>query len=260
MTRASSTSLAPLAVEHGEDNFVDGAKARRSLEVEELEEEDDLASVYPADDEFSPVSTRRGGSTTPRYGYGYGSSRAGSVGVSRIGSRAGSRRGSRVGLAGEYGFRTSMEEERGKRSSFEGVDFVDEEFEEDGDGEEELGVEEEDELRRLVWGRVGGWLDWAVGWMDWRQDWEEDRDEDGTVTRENIRDDERRRQDDGAEREAEAKEGKSIKTIRTREVRYTRTTDLKALEGELPPAPTEGGGVVGDARWLLGVASRLVSA
>lgn len=66
----------------------------------------------------------------------------------------------------------------------EGPDFV-EGFADDDDDDEAVaedggeGVVDESEMRRVVMGRVGGWVDWAVGWMDFRGREEEDGEEEG---------------------------------------------------------------------------------
>ena len=113
---------------------------------------------------LSQTGTRRGslapsaGSGILKYSYGQGrQSRAGS----RFASRAGSKKGSRVNLLTPLGLRTPGEGEPSEELGQDyfsrmGVDFADDEgFEEEGDDDEDLDAEES-ELRRLVWGRVGG--------------------------------------------------------------------------------------------------------
>ncbi|MCJ1438439.1 hypothetical protein MMC27_007827 [Xylographa pallens] len=172
-------------------------------------------AAYRADDEFSPVSTRY--------------SRPGS----RLASARGSRRPSGVGGMMGLGGRLEGEEER-EGYLGGGVDFVDE-------GDEEVGEDEEGEMRRVVWGRVGGWVDWAVGWMDWRVDGEEEeRDErvGGEVGQEEAEkmDGRRRRRD----------EGDRIVMLR------------REIPEKLEVPPPEGDGGWKDAAWLLGVAKKVL--
>ncbi|MCJ1418439.1 hypothetical protein MMC32_004786 [Xylographa parallela] len=165
--------------------------------------------AYRADDEFSPVSTRY--------------SRPGSRLASAEGSRRPSGVGEMMGLGGE--------EERGEYFGG-GVDFVDE-------GDEEVGDDEEGEMRRVVWGRVGGWVDWAVGWMDWRVDGEEEEEErDKRVGQEEVEkvDGRRRRRD----------EGDRIVMLR------------REIPEKLEVPPPEGDGGWKDAAWLLGVAKKVL--
>ena len=123
------------------------------------------------------------------------------------------------------------EEERGEYFGW-GVDFVDE-------GDEEVGDDEEGEMRRVVWGRVGGWVDWAVGWMDWRVDGEEEEEErDKRVGQEEVEkvDGRRRRRD----------EGDRIVMLR------------REIPEKLEVPPPEGDGGWKDAAWLLGVAKKVL--
>lgn len=183
-----------------------------------------LESAYKADDEFSPVSVRY-------------TSRA----ESRFASARASRRGSRVGLMTPMGWRTPGEEEPTTGDYFgtgvEGVDFVD---------EEEVDPEEGDEgeMRRVVWGRVGGWVDWAVGWMDWRVDEAEGEGMEGDEV------------DEGEEKDLDG-EGKRKRRRRRGEgdrIVVNRIDDVGRLEVQ----PPVGDGGWKDAKWLLGVAGKIL--
>ncbi|MCJ1390451.1 hypothetical protein MMC18_003310 [Xylographa bjoerkii] len=172
-------------------------------------------AAYRADDEFSPVSTRY--------------SRPGS----RYASARGSRRASGVGEMMPLGGRLSGEEEREEYLGDE-VDFVDE-------GEEGMGEDEEGEMRRVVWGQVGGWVDWAVGWMDWRIDGEEEEREEGMG--------------------GEVGEGEVMKVDgrRRRRGEGDRIVMLRRENVEkLEVPPPEGDGGWKDAAWLLGVAKKVL--
>ncbi|KAI4202230.1 MAG: hypothetical protein LQ350_002745 [Teloschistes chrysophthalmus] len=109
-------------------------------------------------------------------------SRYGSRAQSRITSRAGSRSGSRVELRMTSQLQLQFSHDPFPSANQEEApapiaqdmetlepDFMDleDELEDDVvDGVEREEVVDEREMRRLVWGRVGGWVDWAVGWMD----------------------------------------------------------------------------------------------
>lgn len=136
------------------------------------------------------------------------------------------------------GVRTPGEEDGDGREGgdyFGGVDFVE-------GGEEEEGEGEEGEMRRVVWGRVGGWVDWAVGWMDWRVDeegegeWEADAEREGDGEEDGERKRRRRRRG----------EADTIVVNRVDEV------------GRLEVPPPEGDGGWKDAQWLLGVAKKIL--
>ncbi|MCJ1287058.1 hypothetical protein MMC26_006406 [Xylographa opegraphella] len=162
--------------------------------------------AYRADDEFSPLSTR----------------------WSRSGSRRGSRRPSGVG--GMMG----MAEDEGDFGG--GVDFV--------DGEEDMGEDEEGEMRRVVWGQVGGWVDWAVGWMDWRVDGEEE--EEGE-------------REDRVGGEVGGEEVGMVVDGRRRRAGSDRVFMLRREEpGTLEVPPPEGDGGWKDAAWLFGVATKVL--
>lgn len=158
-SRASATSLSPRTMTGGDDRYeelsggggdgVVGSKTARSM----------------------PAS---------RYG-----SRAQSRTQSRVQSRITSRVGSRVDLSmtSQLHFSPSNPEDGAAPTAqdFETMepDFVDLDNEPD-DGIERYEVVDEGEMRVLVWGRFGDWVDWAVGWMDMSVDdgLEEGDDED----------------------------------------------------------------------------------
>jgi hypothetical protein len=127
------------------------------------------------------------------------------------------------------GFRTPGEgdEEVGYFDDL-GPDFVDEEEE----GEEK--GEGEDEVKKLVVGRMGGWVDWAVGWMDFRED-EDHSDGMSEVHDESI----------------------SITSLEERskhEQVLLQSVPTMKDNAEVPPAPVKADSIFSDAAWLLGVA------
>ena len=157
---------------------------------------------------------------------------------SKAASRVGSRAGSRVDLSMTRGSQVQMS----LSSAVEDVpvgqgmedmepDFVD--LDEEEEEEEEEGVQgevDESEMRRLVWGRVGGWVDWLVGWMDLREERLDD-DEEG---------------DDGGGEVHEVQPGGKDEGTMGAE----KEERLVGIE-----APVMGG-VWEDARWLVKIAGR----
>ena len=130
--------------------------------------ESNIKNRYSEEELRSPVLSQTGtrrsslapsaGSGILKYSYAHGGqSRAGS----RFASRAGSKKGSRVNLLTPLGLRTPGEGEPSEGLGQDyfsrvGVDFADEEwYEQEGEEDDDLEAEES-ELRRLVWGRVGG--------------------------------------------------------------------------------------------------------
>ncbi len=111
-------------------------------------------------------------------------------------------------------------------------DFVDldERDREDGEG---VDVVDEGEMRRLILGRVGGWVDWMVGWMDFR----------GVG-------------DDGEIGEGEIDVNGRSKGEGRDKWRLLDGGDGSELDkGISIPAPESGGGVWEDTKWFLKVAA-----
>lgn len=161
---------------------------------------------------------------------------------SRMNSRLQSRRGS-------YGGEGVRDKSKGGMGGAIEPDFLVQENEED-EVEGTVWAEEEEvdegEMRKIVMGRVGGWVDWAVGWMDFRA---EDEDE-GEGDKARLGDDE------------EEKLMQKKPEIQHRE----RDLDRRGVEmgepllvGPPPPLPPQAGdGMWTDTKWLLGVASKIV--
>ncbi|KAI4210687.1 MAG: hypothetical protein LQ351_006462 [Letrouitia transgressa] len=157
---------------------------------------------------------------------------------SRMQSRAGSRAGSRadlrmtrtrdagMGFSGAVATAVGRGGEKGvEGEEAPGPDFIGLEDEE-GEAEQE-GEVDEGEMRRLVWGRVGGWLDWALGWMDFRVE-----EVDGDEVEETIPD----------ERKENLKQKREI----------AEKVELDEKDGEIRiPAPSSDEGTWEDAKWLL---------
>ena len=144
------------------------------------------------------------------------------------------------------GERISGEIERDRLSGVE-VDFVEEESEEEG---------EEGEMRKIVWGRVGGWVDWAVGWMDFRIDGEEEEGPGGEEARVQG-DDEINHPGNTTERKSQGKNGTKRRRkrdesdrINVQQMDHVGTVDVQ------PPKNEEG--IWKDAAWLLSVAAKVI--
>ena len=124
-----------------------------------------------------------------------------------------------------------------------GPDFVDvDEEDEEGEGEEV----DEGEMKKVVMGRVGGWVDWAVGWMDFRGEGEEEGEDDNV--------------EEGGE--GESKEGPDPVELQKRLRRKKkRDEELEVGDGDggvVRPPPEDGqAGTWSDAKWLLGVATKV---
>ena len=163
---------------------------------------------------------------------------------SRVQSRAQSRARSRIGSVGGGGGGDGVREEE------IGPDFVDVEEDEEGEEEEKEGEEvDEGEMKRVVMGRVDGWVDWAVGWMDFRGEGEEGGDADEA---------------DGAPKEEDGEariKGELDPVDLQKRLRRKKKKDDEAETGtegtDTVSSAPEQAGVWSDAKWLLGVASRV---
>lgn len=119
-------------------------------------------------------------------------------------------------------------------------DFVDG-WGEDEEVDEEMEVDE-GEMRKVVMGRVGGWVDWAVGWLDLRGE-EGDDEGEGEGERE------------GGEQKGELDPVELQRRLRRKKKR-DEEVGVDAMVGIGVRAAPEGerAGTWSDARWLLHVA------
>lgn len=121
-------------------------------------------------------------------------------------------------------------------------------------GSELLPEVDEGEMKRIVMGRVGGWVDWAVGWIDFKTFGENE-----TISPVEI--------EEGGEVEnyAERDEGKSefnhdkrpaSDQLQGGEENLQDTTDV--FRGDIPNPVPSGEGGWSDAKWLLEVAGSII--
>ena len=205
-----------------------------------------------ADDELSPylVTTHTQQPRSPVIARSRVASRYTSRVPSRLGSRVPSRAGSGAELRDE-GLRAltrAMQDnsiDTGRQENdIPGPDFVDpavfdeDEMMNDGEIEEEVN---ESEMKRIIMGRAKGWVDWAVGWMDLRGEeemWDDDDNGDGAAPNTTFKLDE--------------------KVPQRRRLRAGGGDIGDSVVAAPPPPEDRDAGALADARWLLGLASRLV--
>ena len=160
-----------------------------------------------------------------------------------------------------------MDETFGRADVVQGPMFVDLENAEDeryirrSYSEGGSDVDEEGEVRRLIKERVGGWVDYFVGWMDFRDE-ESGRVTDGEV---DGRDEEQEEgsgyngDEDLGRRKERRKMTLGKAGLHRRDGAKGKAREVEADSGEAVPTESEeGGGVWTDAKWFLGVASKVV--
>jgi hypothetical protein len=225
VSRASSTSLTGLRDEDEEELQQELARERAASR------RGSGNGTFDADDEFSPMTTRRSLSFGPATG-------TGSRSLSRFGSRGKSRRGSRAQLftplggerEGYFDQRDFVQEE-----FIAEPDFVDVEDERSEDGED--AKKDEDIVRRLATASrlgLGGWMERMLGWSLFAL--EEDGEETEVDTLDAVTDD------------SESSSRTSKRTLET----FTETV----VEDRLPPLRDGEAGGWQDAAWLLSVATK----
>ena len=231
VSRASSTSLTAERDEEEEE-----LQMQLSRERELTSRRGSRRGSTDADDEFSPVTTRRSLSFGPGTGMG---SRPMSRLASRVNSR--SRRGSRAQLI------TPLALGRQQDGYFDQRDFVQGEFitepdfvdaEEDGDEEEDEAVKDEAVVRKLARGSnlgLGGLVERMLGWSLFAVD------------------------EDGEETEVEVMDEKGEDSeVSSRTSRLNLRGVETPLEDPMPPLRDDETGGWQDAAWLLSVATKVL--
>ena len=232
VSRASSTSLTAQQDEDEEELERELAREREQAS-RRGSRRGSAAAAFDADDEFSPVTTRRSLSFGPATG-------TASRPISRFGSRGNSRRGSRAQLF------TPMAGER--EGYFDQKDFAQEEFvaepdfvdvEDEGFDNEDDDKQDEAVVRKLARASslgLGGWVERMLGWSLFAVD------EDGEETEVEILDE-----------KAEDSEMSSRASRRT----LNGITD-PPIEEQMPPLRDDETGGWQDAAWLLSVATKVL--
>ncbi|KAL8918085.1 MAG: hypothetical protein Q9172_005573 [Xanthocarpia lactea] len=159
---------------------------------------------------------------------------------SRVGSTVGSRSDLRMTRTEAFGMSARYEDTlQPKAQGLEDIepDFVDldERDREDGEG---VDIVDEGEMRRLILGRVGGWVDWMVGWMDFRGVGDDGETGEGEMGRGEM-----------------DVEGSSKGEGRDKQRLLDGGDESELDKGVGIPAPESGGGVWEDTKWFLKVAA-----
>jgi len=235
VSRASSTSLTQQ--DEDEEELQQQLARERERTSRGGSRRGSVAAAFDADDEFSPMTTRRSLSFEPVTG-------GGSRPMSRFGSRGNSRRGSRAQL-----FTPLSGPER--ESYFDHRDFAQEDYmaepdfvdvEEEGDENEEDAKEDEAVVRKLARASrlgLGSWVERMLGWSLFAVD------EDGEETEET----ELEVSDEKTE-DSELSSGPSRRTL-------DGIAD-PAADGKIPPPRDDEAGGWQDAAWLLSVATKVL--
>ncbi|KAE9377848.1 hypothetical protein N431DRAFT_435017 [Stipitochalara longipes BDJ] len=232
VSRASSTSLT--AQNDDDDEELERELAReREQASRRHSRRSSAAGTFDADDEFSPVTTRRSLSFGPATG--------GSRSISRYGSRANSRRGSRAQLFTPMGGeREGYFDQRVLSDEFNAEpDFVDAEEEAEFDEDQDEAKQDEAIVRKLARASslgLGGWVERMLGWSLFAVD------EDGEDTEVEIVDEK------GEDSE-----------LSSRTSRRTLDGTTEPIAGEvMPPLRDDEVGGWQDAAWLLSVATKVL--
>jgi hypothetical protein len=231
VSRASSTSLTAERDEEEEELQRELAREREQMS-RRGSRRGSAAGAFDADDEFSPVTTKRSLSFGPATG-------TGSRPISRFGSRANSSSGSKAQL--------STPLSAGGEGYFDQRDFTQEEFitepdfvdaEEDGDEDEDEAERDEAVVRKLARASnlgLGGFVERMLGWSLFAVD------------------------EDGEETEVEVVDEKGEDSeISSRTSRVNLRGVETPIEDKMPPLKDDETGGWQDAAWLLSVATKVL--
>jgi Protein of unknown function (DUF3984) len=233
VSRASSTSLTAQNDDEDEELERELAREREQTSLRHSRRSS-AAGTFDADDEFSPVTTRRSLSFGPATG--------GSRSISRYGSRGNSRRGSRAQLFTPMAVeREGYFDQREFSQEFIGAepDFVDAEEEAETEEYEDEAKQDEAIVRKLARASslgLGGWVERMLGWSLFAVD------------------------EDGEETEIEILDEKGEDSeLSSRTSRRTLDGTAETSPGDLmPPLGDEEAGGWQDAAWLLSVATKVL--
>lgn len=113
---------------------------------------------------------------------------------------------------------------------------------------------DEGEMKRIIMGQVGGWVDWAVGWIDFKSFGENETISPGEIE-----------EGEEVENYAERDEGKSEfnhdkrpapHQLKREEEKIQDITDV--FRDDIPNPPSSGEGGWSDAKWLFEVAGSII--
>lgn len=235
MSRASSTSLTAERDEEEEELQRELAREREQTS-RRGSRRGSAAGAFDADDEFSPVTTRRSLSFGPATG-------TGSRPMSRYGSRANSRRGSRAQLFAPLAAGgVPNQEGYFDRRDFEQDEFIAEpdfvDAEEDGDEDEDEAKKDEAVVKKLARAShlgLGGLVEKMLGWSLFAVD------EDGEETEVEVIDEK------GEDSEMSSRTSRlNLRGVET------------PMEDKMPPLRDDETGGWQDAAWLLSVATKVL--
>jgi len=233
VSRASSTSLTAERDEEEEDLQRELAK-EREVTSRRGSRRGSVVGAFDADDEFSPVTTRRSLSFGPATG-------TGSRPASRYGSRANSRRGSRAQLFAPLSAGLEQEgyfdrRDFGQEDFIAEPDFVD--AEEEGEDDEDDAKNDEAVVRKLARANslgFGGLVERMLGWSLFAVD------EDGDETEVEVQDEK------GEDSEMSSRASRlNLRGVET------------PMEDKMPPLKEGEQGGWQDAAWLLSVATKVL--
>jgi hypothetical protein len=230
VSRASSTSLTAQNDDEDDDLERELAKEREQASRRHSRRSS-AAGTIDADDEFSPITTRRSLSFGPATG--------GSRSISRYGSRGNSRRGSRAQLFTPLGGEREgyFDQREFPQEFIAEPDFVD--AEEEVEIEEDEAKQDEAIVRKLARGSslgLGGLVERMLGWSLFAVD------------------------EDGEDAEVEIVDEKGEDSeLSSRTSRRTLDGSTEPLAGEvMPPLRDDEAGGWQDAAWLLSVATKVL--
>lgn len=122
-------------------------------------------------------------------------------------------------------------------------------------GSELLPEVDEGEMKRILMGRVGGWVDWAVGWIEFKSFGENESDIEPGETEEGGEVENYARRDEGKS-ESNHDKRPAPDQVKGEEEKIQDITDV--LRDDITNPLSSGEGGWSDAKWLLEVAGSII--